>query len=399
MFFFVFVLSALDSPAQTTEFTYQGRLTDAGRAASGVYEIQFELYTAPTRGLRAATAITNSNVQVVDGFFTTQLNFGPGVFTGASLWIEVGVRTNRSVSSFTTLAPRQPVTATPYAIHASTAESSRTATSAATLSGALAGDVTGSQETTVVTRIRGRTVNPVAPTGNQLLRFDGLNWTPGAVALATDVAGTLPDARLSSNIPRLNASSTFTDPPVFNPPSGPPFAVGSTNKVLGLGADLLDGFEAASFWNAFGNAGTDPGLNFIGTTDNRALEFRVNNSRALRFEPTLSSPNIIGGLAANNVSNSIVGAVIAGGGSTGNSNYIAGNYSVIGGGRHNRATGLGSTVGGGEFNQATGSAATVGGGNSLTASGSGSTVSGGGANFATNAYATIPGGALNLAGG
>src|SRR5258708_24147427 len=68
------------------------------------------------------------------------------------------------------------------------------APAATNFSGSLAGDVTGTQNATVVGRIQGANVSPSAPAANQHLRYNGSSWTPGAVALATDVAGTLPVA-------------------------------------------------------------------------------------------------------------------------------------------------------------------------------------------------------------
>lgn len=43
------------------------------------------------------------------------------------------------------------------------------------------------------------------------------------------------------------ANPTFTGTATFNPPSGPPFAVGNANKVPNLNADLLDGFDSSAF--------------------------------------------------------------------------------------------------------------------------------------------------------
>ena len=63
--------------------------------------------------------------------------------------------------------------------------------SATNVSLALAGDVTGAASNNTVARIRGANVSPSAPAANQHLRFDGANWTPAAVALASDVSGTL----------------------------------------------------------------------------------------------------------------------------------------------------------------------------------------------------------------
>jgi hypothetical protein len=37
-------------------------------------------------------------------------------------------------------------------------------------------------------------------------------------------------------------------------------------------------------WTLTGNVGTNPANNFLGTTDNQALQIRVNNARALRID-------------------------------------------------------------------------------------------------------------------
>ena len=43
---------------------------------------------------------------------------------------------------------------------------------------------------------------------------------------------------------------------------------------------------AGNGWNITGNAGTNPSSNFIGTTDNQPLLFRVNNAWAGEIHPT-----------------------------------------------------------------------------------------------------------------
>jgi hypothetical protein len=68
-------------------------------------------------------------------------------------------------------------------------------------------------------------------------------------------------------------------------------------------------------WSLYGNLGTTPGVNFLGTLDSQPLELKVSSRRALRLEPNASgAPNVIGGASVNFVSNSVVGAVIGGGG-------------------------------------------------------------------------------------
>ena len=48
--FLLAVISASSSAAQTTAFTYQGRLTEAGNSANRTYDLQFKLFDTPTPG-------------------------------------------------------------------------------------------------------------------------------------------------------------------------------------------------------------------------------------------------------------------------------------------------------------------------------------------------------------
>src|SRR5687767_3185987 len=40
----------------------------------------------------------------------------------------------------------------------------------------------------------------------------------------------------------------------------------------------------AQNWHITGNAGTNPAVNFLGTTDNEALVFRTNDAEAMRID-------------------------------------------------------------------------------------------------------------------
>ncbi len=102
-------------------FTYQGRLNDGGTPANGSYDLLFMLYDHPTDTLYFGEHIILSAVPVTNGLFTVELNsageFGPYAFTGEARWLQIGVRSNSS-ANWTFLAPRQPLTPTPYALMA-----------------------------------------------------------------------------------------------------------------------------------------------------------------------------------------------------------------------------------------------------------------------------------------
>lgn len=102
--------------APFSAFTYQGRLEAGGNPANGNYDIRFGLFTNSAGGSPVA-AVTNLNVAVSNGLFTTLVDFGASVFDGTVYWLELGVRTNGG-GAFAVLSPRQDLTATPYAVYA-----------------------------------------------------------------------------------------------------------------------------------------------------------------------------------------------------------------------------------------------------------------------------------------
>ena len=196
--------------------------------------------------------------------------------------------------------------------------------------------------------LQGRAVSVATPAAGQALKWDGAAWVPG------------------------------------------------TDNVGGVGTS----------WGLTGDVGTNPAVNFLGTTDDRALELRVNGARTLRLEPNATSPNLIGGHSANSVTVGAYGATIGGGGSGANPNRITSLFGVVGGGSGNNVTGFAATVGGGYGNVASSQGASVGGGgydgftfSGNAASGGAATIAGGAGNGASNYYATVSGGEGNAASG
>jgi len=103
--------------AQSSAFTYQGRLTASGRPANGSHDFQFTLFGAPSGGSPVQNPVTLSAVGVTNGVFTVLLDFGASVFAGQDRWLDIAVRPAGG-GTFTPLNPRQPITPTPYAVTA-----------------------------------------------------------------------------------------------------------------------------------------------------------------------------------------------------------------------------------------------------------------------------------------
>src|SRR5262245_52846251 len=103
-----------------TAFTYQGRLTDAGAAATGAFDFQFILYDAAAGGSQVGPIVLKGDVAVAGSLFEVSLDFG-AVFSGSARWLEIGVRPGASTGGYSILSPRQELTPAPNALHAASA--------------------------------------------------------------------------------------------------------------------------------------------------------------------------------------------------------------------------------------------------------------------------------------
>jgi hypothetical protein len=207
--------AAIAQPLSTT-FTYQGSLSESGVPANGIYDLRFRLYdqAASPGGVQIGPTLCVEDLVVVDGIFTTQLDFG-SAFSGQRRFIEVGVRPGNAgtcavVLGYTTLLPRQEVTAAPNAAFSLTSASASNSTS---LNG---------QPATFYTNASNLT------------------------------SGTIPDSRLSANVTTnslsqtITGTKTFATPPNFSGGSSP-FTVSGNGLVTNLNADLLDGLNSSAF--------------------------------------------------------------------------------------------------------------------------------------------------------
>jgi hypothetical protein len=305
------LLFAHGALAQSTTFTYQGRLNWNGQAASGLYDFLFSVMDAEVGGVIINGSVATNGVGVTNGLFTVLINPGVGVFTGPPRWLDILVRTNGG-SSFTPLSPRQLITSTPYAIRAGDA-----ATAASVGAGAVG---TSALQTGAVdsARIADGTITLADLSGplgtNTFWRLNGNGGTsPGA-----NFVGTMDNQPLELRV--NNTRALRLEPNATSP-----------NVVGGFSGNIVSN----------GNAGAViAGGGFGPTNMNRVA----------------GSHSTVGG-GYNNEAR--LGSATVGGG---DNNFAGNDRATVGGGFKNRATGLLSTVGGGDSNEAIGQGATVPGG-------------------------------------
>jgi hypothetical protein len=223
--------------------------------------------------------------------------------------------------------------------------------------------------------------------------------TPFAVfAEGANFANTVPDNSIGTLELRTTTSPNIGQILVVVPGG----LLGWTNLPTGGGG-------GSSGWSLTANSGTIPGTDFVGTTDNAALEMHVNNVRGWQLQPTSDSPNVVAGAPGNYVANGMVGATIAGGGTitlygSAYTNSVFAYHGSIGGGLGNtiQANAYESTIAGGNQNtiDINSYRSVIGGGylNYIYSNAYGSVIGGGVQNFAGPA-STVPGGANNSATG
>jgi hypothetical protein len=401
-------LSVRGAGAQTalgTSFTYQGQLQRDGAPANGVYELQFTLFDAPAAGHTVGSPATvTASQSVTNGLFTVDLNFGADVFMGDERYLEIGVRPSLSQDAYTILSPRQRLLPAPYAHYAVTAG----AAGFAPWDGVTdkpAGFADNVDNDTTYSAGAGLTLNNTqfrVDTAAIQARVSG-SCNPGSSIQVIYDDGTVfceADDNSGGTVTSITAGAGLTGGTITK--SGAiAVSFGITPGTVADGAHLHD----TRYWRRDGsNAGPD---DFLGTTNNHPLEFRVNNERALLLDPSGESVNSIAGVSSNAFSTGVTGATVGGGGRAGDANRVTDNYGTVAGGYGNRAgddlfpvtSANGATVGGGIANTASEFGSTVGGGTNNQASDSNAVVAGGHLNIASNAGSTVGGGQSNEANG
>lgn len=255
-----------------TGFTYQGRLDDNGQPASGVYDLQFQLFNGPSLLNFVQSTIVVEDVQVTGGLFTAKVDFG-GLFPGAARWIAIGVRPGNSTGAFTTLPGRQELTPSPYAIGLSLPYAASYATPTGSLFSIAqtgAGNALALSSTTgdalVISTTGGDAIETSTTTGN------GLNAVSSGAAAAVRAAnsGTGPGlyAQLSGpsaagaaavfgyNLATNGAAAFFRTESQSNPAN----TVEVQNQGTGIGLHVTQRTNRAALFESTSPAGVNGGV-------------------------------------------------------------------------------------------------------------------------------------------
>lgn len=433
----------------TFTLAYQGRLHAAGVPANGTYEMTFKLFDTRSGPDALANALTFTNVVVTNGLFSVDLELDSELFDGSSRWLEIAVRTSGSAGAFTTLVPRQAITAAPHAIVAEK----------------VTGPISDSQIPANIARkdgpvmFEGRlSATGFTGNGDELLNvnaflLDGLSsgdfWRSGGNSGSVPgqhFVGTIDDKPLELRVNRTRALRlepgtngapnilAGSSQNVVEPSTGGAVIAGGDANTVQEGADYstIGGgngnrvsrrVRGATIGGGLTNTSSARGGtvaggegNEVGTASNYSTISGGGDNRIV----VLATVSTIAGGAENRVGNAF-GATIAGG--MGNEVSGVANLSTIGGGERNLIGGFSgnctiaggagnmmagqstaSTIGGGAANTIGlyNDGATVGGGAANSIEGffaTGSTISGGVANTNMGSYGTVPGGLNNFAAG
>jgi hypothetical protein len=347
---------------QAGPITYQGQLQDSSGPADTQVDIVFELYDQDEGG-SAIASDSHTGVEVSDGLFQVELDFGSGNFDGGARWLQVIVDAQG-------LSPRQPITPTPMALHAlNVSDISDTLSELDCAAGEIVkwyGSqwVCSADDDTTYTAGDGLALSGTTFSIDSD-HTDGLYWRRGGnagTALASDFLGTTDEVPFELHVDGQRALR-------LDPADVP-------NVIGGWEGNTVD----TDIVGATIGGGGCPDLDSSSCTGERP------NQVIADF-----------GTIAGGMGNVVSGSSATVGGGTGNT--ASDSYATVGGGVANIASGFDATVGGGGSNTASDWFATVGGGADNIASAWYATVGGGDSNKASGLSSMVPGGQGNEASG
>lgn len=352
-----------DSPTTLgTAFTYQGELKKGTTPITGACNFHFSLWDAASGGTLINTQSLD-NVPLTNGRFTVSLDFGVDAFSGNLRWLEIAVKCV-SDTEFTTLIPRQALTAAPYALYSSGNWGLKGN------SGTSANNFLGTTDNTTLTLgVNNAPAWRIVPASYYFwgALFSSPNIIGGSSSNVISATGTNGFTVIGATIGGGGASD------------GPNRVTGSFGTVSG-GADNTAAGVAATVGGGASNKASNDYAAIGGGGQNVVSGTYATVSGG--YQNIVSGAyGVVGGGYQNVISGTYTDHATIGGGEE---NIASQRYVTIGGGYHNTASTILATVSGGEYNIASGNHSIVGGGQGNTASG---------------VYSTVPGGIGNTAAG
>jgi len=303
LFCVAYGLSQRAVSAQTTSFTYQGKLSDSGSAANGNYDFQFMLYDALSSGTQQGTTLTLNGVAVTNGIFAVNLDFGAATFPGADRFLEISLKPAGSPGGYQQLLPRQQITATPYAIK------SLNAAAADGLSVACVNCVTSSQ----IQNVQGSQISGAIPVGSV---------PPGSGNYIQNTTNQQTAANF--NISGAGAADTFNAATQYQIGGSRVLSVaGSNNTFAGVGAGVTNvgGAGNSFFGHDAGNANSSGARNsFYGNSAGASTNTGNDNSFFGFFAGTTNTSGF---------NNTFVGRSAGGSNSLGSNNSFFGYFAGL----------------------------------------------------------------------
>jgi hypothetical protein len=430
----------------SSAFTYQGRLSVSGEGPSGQYDFQFRLFAVETNGTALAGPINVLAVPVSNGLFQATIDFGPGPFNGEARWLEIAVKNSLTDDLPHLLSPRQPITTTPYALHAANAGGlmsfanepldikingervMRYEPATSPMLGFMPNIIGGAEENRVDPGVMGSTISgggsADAPNRIIIATTHGMPGPPEFVTISGGLGNTISGA--SHVTIGGGAYNRFSQHEWYGPITPKLHSVISGGVSNAAGEAWMSTISGGAFNFMAGDLGHD----IRGATIGGGVKNGIGTIEDTAYYPTIAGGYCneivqgtfasIGGGDQNRINNDSTHGTISGGGlnrigSFAESATISGGYSNLIG-----AFGVGGTVGGGNGNQIQSdgirvyngtigggggnvigpraSRATIGGGlaNSIGEDATGAVISGGESNQVNSEHGTISGGAGNI---